>query len=89
MFLVNNVALLDTEENNPGLLNRGGIVDLLLSITPLEIRQKSQEPGFWEVMHSFVLLAYMQVRFRRFTLLVQTEKVISTNQDSNTSRRKP
>ena len=38
MFLVNNVALLDTEENNPGLLNRGGIVDLLLSITPLEIR---------------------------------------------------
>ena len=89
MFLVNSVALLDTKENNPGLLNRGGIVDLLLSITPLEIRQKSQEPGFWEVMHSFVLLAYLQVRFRRFILLVQTEKVISTNQDSNTSRRKP
>ena len=38
----------------PGrLLNRGGIADLPLLRTLLAIRQKSQEPSFWEV-DSFV-----------------------------------
>ena len=39
-------------------LNRGGIADLPLLRTLLAICQKSQEPSFWEVMYSFVLLAY-------------------------------
>ena len=38
-------------------MNRGGIADLPLWRTLLAIRQKSQEPGFWEVMDSFALLA--------------------------------
>ena len=36
----------------------GNIADLPLLRTLLAIRQKSQEPGFWEVMGSFVLVAY-------------------------------
>ena len=43
----------DAEDNTSRLLNRGAIADLLLAIP-----QKSQEPSFWEVMRSFVLLAY-------------------------------
>ena len=39
-------------------MNGGGIADLPLLRTLLAIRQKSQEPSFWEVMNSFVLLAY-------------------------------
>ena len=57
-FLANNFALSTAEDNNSGLLNRGGIADLPLLRTLLAIHQKSQEPGFWEVMDSFVLLAY-------------------------------
>ena len=45
-----------TSEDRP--LNRGGIEDLFLLRTLLAIRQKSREPSFWEVMDSFVLLAY-------------------------------
>ena len=38
---------------------RGGVIAyLLLLITLLTMRQKSQEPGFWEVMECFILLAY-------------------------------
>ena len=40
-FSANNFALSDAEDNNPGPLNRGGIADLLLLRTLLEIRQKS------------------------------------------------
>ena len=49
-FLVNNFALSDAEDNTTGPLNRGGIAELLLLRTLLEIRQKSQEPGFREVV---------------------------------------
>ena len=49
-FLANNFALSDAEDNTSGLLNRGGIADLPLLRTLLEILQKSQEPSFWEVM---------------------------------------
>ena len=52
-FLANNFALSDAEDNTSGLLNRGGIADLPLLRTLLEIRQKSREPSFWEVMDSF------------------------------------
>ena len=57
-FSANNFALSDAEDNTSGLLNRGGIADLPLLKTLLAIRQKSREPSFWEVMDSFVLLAY-------------------------------
>ena len=41
----------------PSMLYRGGIADLPL-LRKLAIRQKSQELSFWEVMDSFVLVAY-------------------------------
>ena len=64
-FLANNFALSDAEDNTSGPLNRGGIADLPLLRTLLAIRQKSQEPSFWEVMDSFVLLAYASLAASR------------------------
>ena len=61
----NNFALSDAEDNTSGLLNRGGIADLPLLRTLLPICQKSQEPSFWEVMDSFVLLAYASLAASR------------------------
>ena len=63
-----NFALSDAEDNTSGPLNRGGIADLPLLRTLLAIRQKSREPSFWEVMGSFVLLAYASLAASR-TLL--------------------
>ena len=40
-FLANNFALSDAEDNTSGLLNRGGITDLLLLRTLLAIHLKS------------------------------------------------
>ena len=57
-FSANNFALSDAEDNTSRPLNRGGVADLPLLRTQLAIRQKSREPSFWEVMKSFVLLAY-------------------------------
>ena len=56
-FLANTFALSDTEDNTSGPLNRGGMVDLPLLRTLLAIRQKSRDPGFWEIMDPFVLIA--------------------------------
>ena len=67
-FLANNFALSDAEDNTSGPLNRGGIADLPLLRTLLAIRQKSREPSFWEVMDSFVLVAYASLAVSR-TLL--------------------
>ena len=67
-FSGNNFALSDAEDNTSGSLNRGGIADLPLLRTLLAIYQKSREPGFWEVMDSFVLLAYASLAASR-TLL--------------------
>ena len=99
-FSANNFALSDAEDNTSRLLNRGGIADLPLLRTLLAIRQKSREPSFWEVMDSFVLLAYaslaasrnllqqllacLSFRFSRFIFLVQMKKVISVNYGSST-----
>ena len=58
MLLGNNLALSDAEDNTYGPLNRRRIADLPLLRTLLAICQKYQDPSFWEVMHSFVLLAY-------------------------------
>ena len=67
-FLANNFALSDREDNSSGPLNRRGIADLPLLRTLLAIRQKSREPSFWEVMDSFVLVAYASLAASR-TLL--------------------
>ena len=100
-FLANNFALTDAEDNTSGPLNRGGIADLRLLRTLLAIRQKSREPSFWEVMDSFVLVAYaslaasrtllqrllacLNFTFRSFILLVQMKKVIFMSYGSSTS----
>ena len=63
-----NFALSDAEDNTSGPLNRGGIADLPLLRTLLAIHQQSREPSFWEVMDSFVLLAYARLAASR-TLL--------------------
>ena len=55
-FSANNFTLSDADDNTSGSLNRGGIADLPLLRTLLAICQKSQEPSFWEVINSFVLL---------------------------------
>ena len=67
-FSGNNFASSDAEDNTSGPLNRGGIADSPLLRTLLAIRQKSREPSFWEVMDSFVLLAYASLAASR-TLL--------------------
>ena len=64
-FPANNFALSDAEDNTSRPLNRGGIADLPLLITLLAISQKSREPSFWEVMDSFVLLAYASLAASR------------------------
>ena len=64
-FSGNNFALSDAEDNTSGPLNRGGIADLPLLRTLLAICQKSPEPSFWEVMDSFVLLAYVSLAASR------------------------
>ena len=57
-FSPNHFAGLDAEGSTSRPLNRGCRADLTLLRTLLAIRQKSREPGFWEVMDSFALLAY-------------------------------
>ena len=61
-FSANNFALSDAEDNTSSPLNRGGIADLPLLRTLLA--------SFWEVMNSFVLLAYASLAASR-TLLQQ------------------
>ena len=51
-FSANNFALSDTEANNSGRLNRGGMAELSLLRRLLAIRQKSWEPSFWEAIYS-------------------------------------
>ena len=64
-FSANNFSLSHAEGNTSGPLNRGGIADLPLLRTLLAICQKSGEPSFWEVMDSFVLLAYASLAASR------------------------
>ena len=56
MFSANNFALSDAQDSTSGLLNSGGIADLLLLRTLLAILQKSREPSFWKLIDRFVLL---------------------------------
>ena len=55
-------------DNTLGPLNRGGIADLPLLRTLLAIPQTSQEPSVWEMMDSFILVAYANLAASR-TLL--------------------
>ena len=64
-FLANNFTLSDAEDNTSGLLNRGGVADLPLLRTLLAIHQKSRKASFWEVMDSFVLVAYASLAASR------------------------
>ena len=67
-FSANNLALSDEEDNTSSPLNGGGIADVPLLLTLLRMCQNAQEPSFWEVMDSFVLLAYASLAASR-TLL--------------------
>ena len=62
-------------------MNRGGIADLPLLRTLLAIRQKSREPSFWEVMDSFVLVAYASLAASR-TLLQRLLACLNFTSDS-------
>ena len=64
-FSANYLALSNAEDNTSGPLNRGGIADLSLLRKLLTIRQKSREPSFWQVVGSFVLLAYANLAASR------------------------
>ena len=63
-FSANNFALSDAEDNTSEPLNRS-VADLPFLRTLLAIRAKSREPSFWEVMDSFVLLAYASLAASR------------------------
>ena len=80
-FLATNFALSDAEDKTSGLLNRGSTEDLPLLQTLLAIRQKSQEPSFWEVVNPFVLVAYASSAGSR-TLLQQLLACLNITLDS-------
>ena len=64
-FSGNNFALSDAEDNTSSPLNRAGMADLPLLRTLLTICQNSLELSFWEVMDSFVVLAYVSLAASR------------------------
>ena len=80
-FSAKHFALSDVEDNTSGQLNKGGIADLSLLRTLLAIRQKSLEPSFWDVMDSFVLLAYANLAVSR-SLLQQLLACLNFTLDS-------
>ena len=80
-FLANSFALSETEGNTSGPLNRGEIADLSLLRTLLAMRQKSREPSFWELMGSFVLVAYARLTASR-TLLQRLIACLNLTLDS-------
>ena len=64
-FLANNFVLSGVAGNTSSSLNTGYIAELPLLRTLLAIRQKFLEPSFWEVMNSFVLVAYANLATSR------------------------
>ena len=67
-FSANIFASWDAEDNTSGPLFRGGIPNVPSLRTLLAIRQEFRELSFWEVMHSFVLLAYSSLAASRTRL---------------------
>ena len=80
-FSANNFALSDAEDNTSRPLNGGGIADVPLLRTLLTIYQNAQEPSFWQLMDSLVLLAYASLATSR-TLLQQLLACLNFNLDS-------
>ena len=82
-FSAKNLDHLDpsSSDGEEQLQTRGGIADLLLLRTLLAIRRKSREPSFWEVMDSFVLLAYASLAASR-TLLQRLLACLNFTLDS-------
>ena len=68
MFSANKLALSDAEDNSSGPLNRGGIAYLPSLRTLLAIGLKFRGSSYWEVMDSFVLLAYASLAASRTIL---------------------
>ena len=64
-LLANHFALSDVEDNTSRPLNRGGTANLPLLRILLAIRQKSREPSSWELIDSFVLVAYASLAASR------------------------
>ena len=64
-YFANNFAFSDAEDSTYWPLNRGGITDLPLLTALLAIRQASRQPSFWEVMNSFLLVAYASLAASR------------------------
>ena len=83
-FLANKCSLSDAEGNTSAPLKRGGIADLTLFGTLLAIRQKSREPSFWELIGSFVLLAYASLAASR-TILQRLPGCLKFTLDSEDS----
>ena len=67
-FSGNIFALSDAEDNTSRPLNRGTIADLTLLRTLLAIHKNSKELSFWEVMDSFVVLAYVSLASSKILL---------------------
>ena len=64
MFLAKTFALSVAEDNTSRPFNkRDANLPLLKGL--LAIRQKSQEPSFWKVIDSFILLAYVSLTASR------------------------
>ena len=101
-FLANNFALSEAENNTSGLLNSGGIADLpFLETSAIRQRLwepsfwKVMDSfvlvacKFGSFKNPFAMitnLSELYIRFRRFILLVQTNKrIISVNYGTSTS----
>ena len=80
-FLAKNFALSDAEDNTSGPLNRGVTAEITLLRALLAICQKSQDPSFWEVMDSFVLVAHASLAASR-TLMQQLLACLNYTFDS-------
>ena len=68
-------------KKTPPVPYRRGIADLSLLRTLLAIRQKLQEPSFWEVMDVFVLVAFASLAVLK-TLLQQLVACMNFTLDS-------
>ena len=80
-FSANNFVLSHAESNASSLFNRGDIADLPLLRILLAIQQNSREASFWELMVSFVLLAYATLAVSR-TFLQKLLACLSFTLDS-------
>ena len=95
-FLANNFALSDAEDNTSRLLNSGGVAIRQKSWEPsFWVIMDScfisicMFGSFKNTFATITRLSELYFRIRRFSLLVQTKKVISMNYGSSTSIWKP